>query len=101
MQTQLAPVPERSDTLVVRSAYFLVDFGQATGLTAIDSWMCHFRAALDAVSREEWKGLLIPMEVTARGRSGRTVLRVFAPDPDRAVEVASAAMQDGPSVRPL
>lgn len=76
---------------VIHSEHFLVDFGP-TPLSGRTTWLAQFRAALAQVT--PIPGLPIPVEVVASGKTGRTVLRIWAPDPT-AVVYAAEALRDG------
>lgn len=82
---------------IVISDNFLVDFGP-TPEVGITTWLMQYRAVLNEVGQREFGGIPVPMEVLARGRSGRTVIRVLAPDPTLAVWSAEKLLDDGPKV---
>jgi hypothetical protein len=86
------PVP------VITSQVFLVDFGPNTGQIAKDTWLATWKLALNHVVAASQIVTVCPVDVLAWGSSGRTVLRVWAPDPERAVYDAEHAMCDGPKV---
>lgn len=86
---------------VILNAAYLVDFGP-TPESGRRAWIEQYRATLTEVGKREFGGLPIPLEVLAVGRYGRTVLRVFAPDPDKAVFAAERLTDgDGPKVAAL
>jgi hypothetical protein len=98
MKTKIVTMPDGTGAPLIDNGYFLVDFGP-TGEVGVNSWLAQFQAALTKVGQDEWNGLPVPVEVVARGRSGRTILRIFAPDPTGAVYAAELAMDgDGPKV---
>lgn len=86
------------DIPVIHSENFLVDFGPLTGEQARKTWVEHFRAVLMAIGARDLGGLPVPVEIVASGRTGRTVLRIYAPDPVGVVFAAEQSMQDGPKV---
>jgi hypothetical protein len=83
---------------LVTSENFLVDFGPSTRQPAKDTWLAAFKLAVNQTS-ERTQGIAVaPVEVMAWGASGRTVLRIWAPDPVQLVIDTELAMQDGPKV---
>jgi hypothetical protein len=91
--------PFATDAPMVTSGIYLVDFG-ATPDSGRRTWLSQFQIMISEVGRREWK-LPVPVEDVAVGRSGRTVLRIWAPDPDHAVKIAQDMLDDGPQVNPL
>jgi hypothetical protein len=81
---------------VIVSSTYLVDLGP---LPAADRpvWLARFRAALRESGAEIWQ-LPVPVDLVASGRYGRTVLRIWAPDPDRALFAAEGRMDGAPKV---
>jgi hypothetical protein len=86
------PVP------IITSEVFLVDFGPETSKLAKQNWLAHFRSALDSATAATQGIPIAPVEIIGWGKSGRTVLKVWAPDPTAAVYEAERRMQDGPKV---
>lgn len=77
---------------------FLVDLGP-TPQSGRETWVRQFRCTLNQIGQRDFGGLPIPVEVLASSsKSGRTVLRVWAPDPVQAVEAARELLDDGPWV---
>lgn len=83
---------------VIQNEVFLVDFGPATGQQAKITWLAQFRMTLNEVCGKTQGITVAPVDVLAWGKTGRTVLRVYAPDPTFLVYDAEIAMQDGPKV---
>lgn len=82
---------------VIQNSTYLVDFGP-TSLDARSAWFSQYRATLNQAGKNLWD-LPVPMEIVATGRTGRAVLRIFAPEPDKAVfEAERLADGDGPKV---
>jgi len=94
MQTKT--LSDGTEAPVIQPENFLVDFGP-TGPEAVDTWLAQYRAVLNAYGKRVWN-LPVPVEVMARGKTGRMVIRVFAPDATEAVFEAEKVLDDGPKV---
>lgn len=93
---QTMTFPDGTEVPVAVADNFLVDFGP-TSRAATDTWLEQYRAVLNAYGKATW-GIPVPVEVMARGKTGRTVLRIWAPDPAAAVLAAETQLDDGPKV---